>query len=171
MLLAMGQFVLLAGVGHAAMNDGAVGAMQRINHALHLLCAATWVGGLLPLLFCMHLAKRRWQTAAIYTMMRFSRVGHYAVAGVVLTGAINGLFILGITVPWQTGYVQLLLFKCALVALMVVIALANRYFLVPRFSAHIGREQQIFIRMTQAEVVLGALVLATVSLFATWEPF
>ncbi|HBH7060589.1 hypothetical protein B1H42_03155 [Enterobacter cloacae subsp. cloacae] len=171
LLLAMGQFVLLAGVGHAAMNDGAVGAMQRINHALHLLCAATWVGGLLPLLFCMHLAKGRWQTAAIYTMMRFSRVGHYAVAGVVLTGAINGLFILGITVPWQTGYVQLLLFKCALVALMVVIALANRYFLVPRFSAHIGREQQIFIRMTQAEVVLGALVLATVSLFATWEPF
>lgn len=171
LLLAMGQFVLLAGVGHAAMNDGAVGAMQRINHALHLLCAATWVGGLLPLLFCMHLAKGRWQTAAIYTMMRFSRVGHYAVAGVVLTGAINGLFILGITVPWQTGYVQLLLFKCALVALMVVIALANRYFLVPRFNAHIGREQQIFIRMTQAEVVLGALVLATVSLFATWEPF
>jgi putative copper resistance protein D len=171
LLLAMGQFVLLAGVGHPAMNDGAVGAMQRINHALHLLCAATWVGGLLPLLFCMHLAKGRWQTAAIYTMMRFSRVGHYAVAGVVLTGAINGLFILGITVPWQTGYVQLLLFKCALVALMVVIALANRYFLVPRFSAHIGREQQIFIRMTQAEVVLGALVLATVSLFATWEPF
>ena len=48
LLLAMGQFVLLAGVGHAAMNDGAVGAMQRINHALHLLCAATWVGGLLP---------------------------------------------------------------------------------------------------------------------------
>ncbi|KLQ40555.1 membrane protein [Enterobacter cloacae subsp. dissolvens] len=171
LLLAMGQFVLLAGVGHAAMNDSAVGAMQRINHALHLLCAATWVGGLLPLLFCMHLAKGRWQTAAIYTMMRFSRVGHYAVAGVVLTGAINGLFILGVTVPWQTGYVQLLLFKCALVALMVVIALANRYFLVPRFSAHIGREQQIFIRMTQAEVVLGALVLATVSLFATWEPF
>ena len=90
---------------------------------------------------------------------------------VVLTGAINGLFILGITLPWQTGYVQLLLFKCALVALMVVIALVNRYFLVPRFGAHIGREQQIFIRMTQAEVVLGALVLATVSLFATWEPF
>ena len=43
---------------------------------------------------------------------------------------------------------------------MVVIALVNRYFLVPRFGAHIGREQQIFIKMTQAEVVLGALVLA-----------
>ena len=103
--------------------------------------------------------------------MRFSRVGHYAVAGVVLSGIINALFILGVNVPWHTGYVQLLLFKCALVALMVVIALMNRYFLVPRFRPETGREQQLFIRMTQAEVVLGALVLATVSLFATWEPF
>jgi len=55
--------------------------------------------------------------------------------------------------------------------MMVAIALANRYFLVPRFRPEAGREQQIFIRMTQAEVVLGALVLAAVSLYATWEPF
>lgn len=171
LLLAMGQLILLAGVGHAAMNDGPLGALQRANYALHLLCAATWLGGLLPLLFCMRLATGRWQNAAIFTMMRFSRVGHYAVAGVLLTGAINTLLILGLHIPWQAGYVQFLLFKCALVALMVVIALANRYFLVPRFRPESGRAQQIFIRMTQAEVLLGALVLATVSLFATWEPF
>ena len=119
----------------------------------------------------MRLANGRWQNAAIYTMMRFSRVGHYAVAGVLLSGAINALMILGVHVPWQADYVQFLLFKCALVALMVVIALANRYFLVPRFRPDSGWAQQLFIRMTQAEVVLGALVLATVSLFATWEPF
>ena len=171
LLLAMGQCVLLAGVGHATMNEGLAGALHRLNHAVHLLCAATWVGGLLPLLFCMQLAKGRWRGAAIYTMMRFSRVGHYAVAGVLLTGIVNALFILGWDLPWRSAYVQLLLFKCALVTMMVVIALANRYFLVPRFRSDAGREQQIFIRMTQAEVVLGALVLATVSLFATWEPY
>mgnify|MGYP001150862259 FL=1 len=126
LLLAMGQLVLLAGVGHAAMNGGAPGALHRLNHALHLLCAATWVGGLLPLLFCMRLAKGRWQPAAIFTMMRFSRVGHYAVAGVLLTGIINTLFIVGIDVPWEAPYVRLLLFKCALVIMMVAIALANR---------------------------------------------
>ena len=118
----------------------------------------------------MRLAKGRWQPAAIFTMMRFSRVGHYAVAGVLLTGIINTLFIVGINVPWHAPYVQLLLFKCALVMMMVAIALANRYFLVPRFRPEAGREQQIFIRMTQAEVVLGALVLAAVSLFATGNP-
>lgn len=48
LLLAMGQLILLAGVGHAAMNDGPMGALQRLNHAFHLICAATWLGGLLP---------------------------------------------------------------------------------------------------------------------------
>jgi putative copper resistance protein D len=48
LLLAMGQLILLAGVGHAAMNDGPMGALQRLNYAFHLICAATWLGGLLP---------------------------------------------------------------------------------------------------------------------------
>lgn len=48
LLLAMGQLILLAGVGLAAMNDGPMGALQRLNHAFHLICAATWLGGLLP---------------------------------------------------------------------------------------------------------------------------
>ena len=73
--------------------------------------------------------------------------------------------------PWHSGWGRMLLLKCALVAMMVVIALVNRYVLVPRFRSGDGREQRYFIRMTQTEVVLGALVLAAVSLFATWEPF
>lgn len=171
LLLASGQLVLLTGTGHAAISDGMTGSLHRLNHAIHLLCAATWLGGLLPLLFCMRLAKGPRRSAAIYTMMRFSRIGHYAVAGVLLTGAGNVLFISGLSAPWHSAYGQLLVVKCALVAMMVAIALTNRYFLVPRFRPEAGWEQQIFIRMTQAEVVLGALVLAAVSLFATWEPF
>ncbi|MDY1038214.1 copper homeostasis membrane protein CopD [Lelliottia sp. CFBP8978] len=171
LLLATVQFILLAGVGHAAMRDGIPGVLQRLNHATHLLCAAIWTGSLLPLVFCIRLSKGRWRVAAIYTMMRFSRVGHVAVAGVILTGIANTLLILGANLPWHTEYGQLLLLKCALVAMMVVIALVNRYFLVPRFRHDDGRGQQWFIWLTQAEVVLGALVLAAVSLFATWEPF
>lgn len=170
-LLAAGQFILLAGVGHAAMRDGPVGFAQRLNHALHLLCAATWLGGLLPLLFCLRLANGRWGKQAIATMMRFSRAGHYAVAGVICTGIVNALLIQGVTLPWRTSYGELLLFKCALVMMMVVLALVNRYVLVPRFRTSQGRAQRLFIRLTQAEVVIGALVVACVSLFATWEPF
>jgi len=171
LLFAAAQWILLAGTGHAAMNDGVTGGIQRMNHALHLLCATGWLGSLLPLLFCMRLARGRWHNAAIHTMMRFSRYGHVAVAGVLLSGVVNALLIQGWTVPWRSAWGEMLLLKCALVALMVVIALVNRYVLVPRFRDDNGPAQQFFIRMTQTEVVLGALVLAVVSLFATWEPF
>lgn len=171
LLLVILQFVLAAGIGHAAMREGALGVAQRGNHALHLLCAAMWLGGLLPVLFCMKLARGPWRAAAIAAMMRFSWYGHFAVAGVILTGVINTLLIQGWVWPWQSHWGQGLLLKCALVALMVVIAVMNRYVLVPRLNLQSDTARQRFIALTWAEVGLGALVLAAVSLFATWEPF
>ncbi len=170
LILCVAQCVLMAGGGHAAMRDGMPGALQRMNHAIHLLCAGAWFGGLLPFLYCLRLAKGRWRTSAIHTMMRFSRYGHLAVAGVVMSGIANAWLIQGQLMS-DTAYGRLLLVKCALVALMVVIALANRYVLVPRMAADRLRVQVLFLRTTQVEMILGALVLATVSLFATWEPF
>lgn len=170
LLLGVAQFILLAGVGHAAMYDGALGVLQRINHAVHLLCAGAWLGGLVPFLYCLRLAKGRWRRAAIDTMMRFSRYGHLAVAGAIASGLVNAWLIQG-GLSVATPYGVALWVKCGFVALMVVVALANRYLLVPRMSTATELTQRIFLRTTQAEIVLGALVLACVSLFATWEPF
>lgn len=164
------QLLLSAGVGHAAMHDGLLGALQRTNHAVHLFCVASWFGGLLPFIYCLRLAQGRWRQAAVYTMARFSRYGHLAVAGTLASGAINALLIQGGMIgasPWG----RLLLIKCALVAGMVVIALVNRYVLVPRMSASGSRAESLILRTTQAEIGLGALALLAVSLFATWEPY
>ena len=122
LVLFCAQLLLLAGVGHAAMNDGWLGIVQRTNHAIHLFCVASWVGGLLPFIYCLRLAHGRWRQAAIATMMRFSRYGHLAVAGAIASGAVNALLIQGGLIsasPWG----RMLLLKCALVAAMVVIAL------------------------------------------------
>lgn len=170
LLLCVAQFILLAGVGHAAMNDGALGGLQRVNHAIHLLCAGAWVGGLIPFLYCLRLAKGRWRQPAIATMMRFSRYGHLAVAGAIASGMVNAWLIQG-GFTTDTSYGIALWVKCGFVALMVLVALVNRYLLVPRMSMASERVPRIFLRTTQAEIVLGALVLACVSLFATWEPF
>lgn len=171
LILTVAQFILLAGVGHATMRDGVPGTFQQINHALHLLCAAAWFGGLLPVVYCMRMAQGRWRQQAISAMMRFSRYGHFFVAGVLLTGISNTLFITGFTAIWQTTYGQLLLLKCALVVLMVAIALTNRYVLVPRMRQENPRADIWFVRMTQIEWGVGGIVLAIVSLFATLEPF
>ena len=170
LLLLCAQLLLLAGVGHAAMNEGWQGILQRTNHAVHLFCVASWFGGLLPFIYCLRLAHGRWRQAAIYTMMRFSRYGHLAVAGAIGSGIVNALFIQGGLIsdsPWG----RMLLFKCALVAAMVAIALVNRYVLVPRISASGTRAEQLIVRTTQMEIVFGALALFAVSLFATWEPY
>lgn len=170
LILLCAQLLLLAGVGHAAMNEGWQGILQRTNHAVHLFCVASWFGGLLPFIYCLRLAHGRWRQAAIYTMMRFSRYGHLAVAGAIASGIVNALFIQGGLIsdsPWG----RMLLFKCALVAAMVAIALVNRYVLVPRISASETRAEQLIVRTTQMEIVLGALALFAVSLFATWEPY
>ncbi|HIF2756132.1 TPA: copper homeostasis membrane protein CopD [Salmonella enterica] len=171
LILTVAQFILLAGVGHATMRDCVAGTLQQINHALHLLCAAAWFGGLLPVVYCMRMAQGRWRQHAISAMMRFSRYGHFFVAGVLLTGIGNTLFITGFTAIWQTTYGQLLLLKCALVVLMVAIALTNRYVLVPRMRQENPRTDLWFVRMTQIEWGVGGIVLAIVSLFATLEPF
>lgn len=170
LVLLCAQLLLMAGVGHAAMSEGARGFLQRTNHAVHLFCVASWFGGLLPFIYCLRLAQGRWRHVAISVMMRFSRYGHLAVAGTLASGVVNTLLIQGGLFrdsPWG----QMLLLKCALVAGMVAIALVNRYVLVPRMSVSGTRAEQLILRTTQVEMALGALALAAVSLFATWEPF
>lgn len=170
LVLLCAQLLLLAGVGHAAMNEGWLGIVQRTNHAVHLFCVASWFGGLLPFIYCLRLVHGRWRQAAIYTMMRFSRYGHLAVAGTFASGVVNALLIQGGLIS-ATPWGRMLLFKCALVAAMVAIALVNRYVLVPRMSAGGTRAELLMVRTTQIEIALGALVLFSVSLFATWEPY
>ncbi len=162
------QIILLADIGHS----GAHGGILVLTDILHLLAATWWIGGLLPLLIGMQMAnKPRWRRAAVHAMLRFSQYGHLAVVMVIIAGIANAVLIAGWPPAWGSGYVQLLLFKCGLVALMVFIALVNRYWLVPRFSKCADMAHRYFIRMTILEFALGMGAIACVSLFATWQPF
>ncbi|MNE19856.1 Inner membrane protein YebZ [compost metagenome] len=90
---------------------------------------------------------------------------------VLLTGVINSLIILG---SWpldvDSPYQRLLLFKTALVALMVMVALANRYAVVPAMNSMPRLAQRGLVLACWAELGLGAVVLLLVSLFATYAP-
>lgn len=166
------QLACMALIGHAAMRDGLPGLLQPINHAMHLIAAAFWVGGLLPLLLLMREARQiDRRSDAIRTMMRFSRYGHLAVALTLLSGLINSVMIAGWPLMWHDSrYIVLLLCKVLLVALMVLVALINRYWLVPRFRLAGSGTQQKFIRMTQLELLLACGVVGLVSVFATLSP-
>ncbi len=158
--------ISLGFVGHAAMQDGALGWAHRLNHALHLIAAGFWVGSLVPLLACL-LALRRLarRDDAALTLERFSGLGHVAVAVTLLTGILNtGLTLGGWPVDFRSPYQALLAIKIGLVAVMLSIAMVNRYVLTPRLAL------RGLVIGTGAELVLGAAIIALVSAFATFDP-
>lgn len=171
LLLAVLQLCGLAFTGHAAMLDGWIGVFQRANQIVHLLSAAFWAGGLLPVVYLMRAARSpEHRYDAIGTMMRFSRYGHLAVMLVVISGVINALLLLGWPPASFRLYSQLLVLKSLLVGVMMGIALFNRYWLVPRFQHSGAGAQQSFITSTLVEIALAAVVLLVVGIFATLEP-
>ena len=103
-------------------------------------------------------------------MRRFSFWGQFDVALVVLTGIVNVALTSGFgAFAPTTPYRMLLAAKLALVATMVALALFNRYVLAPRLAAD-GAARRALMRSCVAEVVLGAAVVALVSLFGLLDP-
>ncbi|MBS0969979.1 MULTISPECIES: copper homeostasis membrane protein CopD [Yersiniaceae] len=172
LLLTFALLVGLGSVGHAAMREGMAGLAQRANHTLHLLSAAYWFGSLLPLLRCLRFSRGGpWRQEAILALLRFSTFGHLAVALVIATGAVDTwLIVQGWPFESRSPYQMLLLVKAALVAVMVAVALYNRYRIVPRFTASPVQAQRGVVRATSLLLGLSVLVLLLVSLFATLEP-
>ncbi|PKH26933.1 copper resistance protein CopD [Enterobacterales bacterium CwR94] len=171
LLLAVWQLMGLAFVGHATLHEGTTGTLHRASHAIHLLSASVWAGGLLILPRVMRDARDiAYRPDAIRTLIRYSRIGHVAVACVIATGVVNALMIRGW--PWHSfaTYSQLLLVKSVLVASMVMLALVNRYLLLPRFHEAGSAAQRWFVRLTWTEAVLALLVSGIVSWFATLQP-
>lgn len=159
-------------VGHAAMHRGALGWVHRAVHSVHLLAAGAWVGSLMPLLPLLRgLLKGERRSEAGLALRRFSSVGHWVVAGVVLTGAADTALVLG---PWpmhpSAPYAGVLLGKVVLVLGMIAIALVNRYRLVPRMYASPGGVLLWIGRNTVAEVALGGMVLIISTVLSSLDP-
>ncbi|MDU6412693.1 MAG: copper homeostasis membrane protein CopD [Yersiniaceae bacterium] len=172
LLAATALLVGLGSVGHAAMREGVAGVAQRANHTLHLLAAAYWSGSLLPLLFCLHFSRcGPWRREAVRALLRFSTFGHLAVALVIATGVIDTwLIVQGWPLDRRSPYQMLLLVKAALVAVMVGLALYNRYRIVPRFTTAPAQARRGVVRVTALLLGLSLLVILLVSVFATLEP-
>ena len=162
----------LALTGHAAMHEGWLGLAHRFNDAVHVLAGGAWLGSLVPLLLILRaLDDSSQRHDAGIALRRFSTAGHGAVALVIATGAVNTLLILGQwPLNWASPYQALLATKIALVLIMTLFALANRYLLVPRMAQDRIRAARLLRLATIAEVGLGLAAIACVSVFGLLEP-
>src|ERR1700722_2154394 len=158
-------------VGHAAMQMGVEGVLHRANHALHLMAAGAWIGGLVPFAMCLRAYEGDdLRKDAVRAMAGFSFWGQFIVAALVLTGVVN----IALTshhppLPPTTPYRALLVAKLVIVATMILLALVNRFVLAPVLKTSPSALKTL--RATSAaEVALGCLVIALVSVFALLDP-
>jgi putative copper resistance protein D len=162
----------LALTGHAVMQEGWLGVAHRVNDAIHVLAGGAWVSALvplLPILAALDEPERRRQADG--ALRRFSTAGHVAVALVVLSGVINTALVLGRwPIHWSSPYQAMLGSKIVLVAIMICLALTNRYRLLPRLATdRLGASAALRLS-TITELVLGLAVIGLVSVFGMLEP-
>ncbi len=152
----------LAPVGHGAMLDGLSGQLLILNQIVHLACVAAWLGGLLLLVMIL-----RQPSETREVLRRFSGVGYWLVAGLLISGLINVRVLTGQwwPTPLFSGFALILLIKAMIVLGMLGLALFNRL----RME---DCEQRIdtLKRSVMLEWLLGIGAVAAVSLLGTLPP-
>jgi putative copper resistance protein D len=108
---------------------------------------------------------------AAAALRRFSGLGQFAVALVVASGVVNTVLTLGVwPVDFSSPYQTLLTAKIGIVAAMIAIALFNRYVLTPRIKSEPRAALRALAFASLAEIALGVIALALVSVFALLAP-
>lgn len=164
-VLAMVLVAALAGTGHTQVNDPPVRYWHMAGDALHLVAAAFWIGGLVPLWLFLRTENDARQLAA--ALHRFSAMGYIAVAVLGVTGLTNMLLsVTDLSALLSTTWGWLLAVKLAAFAAMLVLAAANRFHLLAALERRGGdtvdlrRRLQVHVAM---EYGLGLGILGLVA--------
>lgn len=168
-----------AWTGHGAGTEGP-GALLHLTAAIiHAVSAALWLGALVALTMLL-LRRTAPDDPAIHRALRgFAGLGTWAVVLLVLSGLGNSWFMIGparVTDLGTSLYGRLLIAKLALFALMLAIAVSNRFRLTPALGAVLERGEdprQAFRRLRLnviAETAVGAVLLAVVAVMGTLAP-
>jgi copper resistance protein D len=182
LLLGTAVTLSFAWTGHGAMGKGSDGVWHLGFDLLHLLAAAVWIGALVPLSILLLTSLRAESDEARTTLRgleRFSVVGPFVIALLVVSGIGNSWFLVGLShwrALYSTGYGVALLVKVGLFGAMLALAAHNRYRGTPALHADLatGRDSRLTLRNLRAtvltEMALALLVLLTVSVLGTLEP-
>ncbi len=175
--LSTGFVASLAWCGHGGGGLGIGGDVHAASDVVHLVTAAAWVGGLIPLLLLIRPRVEMPSVERFQFIRRFSSLAVLAVAGLAASGVINTWFMLnGGRDLVTTNYGRLVLLKGALFLAMLAFAGANRLGLTPRLdstSATSSAQRNALRRIcvfTAMEVALGVAVICVVALLGQLPP-
>jgi putative copper resistance protein D len=171
-LLAIAFVISLAWCGHSGAGISLSGDFQVSADAVHLLTAAAWVGGLLPLLIFIRPSVPIGTTERYQLVSRFSLLATWAVALLVASGIVNTWYMTdGMRHLFGTEYGSLVLAKVGLLLIMLGFAGVNRFWLTPQLPTSQGERtaRQLCISTT-AEIALGLIVVCVVAVLGQLEP-
>ena len=147
---------------------------------LHLVAAAAWLGGLVPLTLLLSQALRNeadpWASLASQAVRRFSMLGIVSVGTITATGIVNGWILVGsFKALVVTEYGRLLMLKISLFAVMLVYAAINRFWLTPDLALPSDKEARLkamrrLTRNSGIEIALGLIIFAIVGVLGTLHP-
>jgi putative copper resistance protein D len=162
--------IALTGHAAAAGSDRFL-LVRAANDAVHLLAAGFWVGALVEIV-PLAIAQRRSVADLAPALRVFSFWGTIAVSLLVAAGAINSYIILfGAHARWSGAYVGLLAVKLTLAAVMVSLALVNRFHVLPAIEKQQPDSAGNLVASSVIELVVGVSILIIVSVLGTLAPW
>jgi copper resistance protein D len=169
-LLGIAFVLCLAWCGHSGAGIGLSGDFQVGADVVHLTTAATWVGGLMPLLIFIRPSMPLTTTERYQLVRRFSLLAAWAVALLIVSGLVNTWYMTGgMRYLFGAEYGSLVLAKVGLLVIMLVFAGVNRFWLTPRLSAS-NKALRLLCISTGAEIALGLAVIGVVAVLGQLEP-
>jgi len=165
----IGAGLALSLSGHAS--NAAPRLLNRPAVFLHAVCVAFWIGSLLPLCLAVASARTRDPHSVGAQLERFSR----AIPLVIVLLVASGLWLAFVQLDrvaalWTTSYGQLLACKLACVAVLLALAAANRYRLVPKFETGGAAAARPLATAIAFELVIALLILSLVALWRFTPP-
>lgn len=171
----------LACAGHAGATLGAQHLIHLIADAAHLVAAALWPGGLLPLTFFLVRASRSNELSLLFAASaitrRFSALSLLVVGILAATGLVNSYFLVGsFRALVVTGYGRLLVMKLSLFLIMIGLGAWNLLRLKPQFTFGSDRNDQQreaihkLSRNVITELSLGTLIVLIVGALGVTPP-
>lgn len=169
----------LAGAGHTENQQGTGFVFHAAADGAHLLAAGAWLGGLLALFALLQPSSEKLARSnheLIGVLKRFSGMGYATVAILIASGLINSFYLVGtVSAAFATPYGRFLLIKLAAFSAMILLAAANRFWLMPILARDaLERSEAFYLRRLRLHVVgeqiLGVLILWLVSMLGTMEP-
>jgi putative copper resistance protein D len=176
----LGLVAGIAWTGHAGSGADDWSNLHLTADVLHLVAAAAWLGGLVPLTLLLSQALGNeadpWASVASQASRRFSMLGIVSVGTITATGIVNGWILVGsFKALVVTEYGRLLMLKISLFAIMLVFAAINRFWLTPDLALPSDNEARLkatrrLTRNSGIEIALGLIIFVIVGVLGTLHP-